>query len=260
MASDKPFRFLDLPVELRCMVYERLNIETRLYTFSFVPRIDLPAPCRISIAVKSLSTSILASCRLAYAEAAPILTPKLERLRNDEPLHFMVDTLSFDHMFNGPKSLMMAIQKHEQNIRAYGKEAGWELSPDCDKIGILMNDERSALLLKYILKCANHTQNRHSNKMLVTVNAHPGVSFDLYLNGALGWFHQDYWQTFRAIDEVEIRLCGDKTDVDRYVQTVEADIAPEDYRTHGPWRTSIRAMENTEYNEIWSSGQKIELI
>jgi hypothetical protein len=265
MASDKPFRFLDLPAELRCMVYEQLNIETRLYSVSYVPTsyflLD-SSPRTISMAIKNVSTSILTSCRLVYAEAAPMLKRKLEHLRKDEPLHFIVDPLSFDHMFYGRNSLIMAIQKQESNIFSYGKEAKWKPSTGYGMTDMYLDpsDEYYALLLKFIHKCANHTQDRHSNRMLVTVEPQLDFSFDFYLEGVLGYGHQDEWQMFRAIDEVELRLCEDKREVDECVQAAEVDIAPDDYRTHGPWRTSVRAMDKMEYSEIWNGGEKIELV
>jgi hypothetical protein len=93
------------------MVYERLDIETRLYTVSCVRSQSTLAPCTISMAVKSLSKFILTSCRLVYAEAAPILASRSQHLLEYEPLHLILDTVSFDALFDGPAGLIMAIQR-----------------------------------------------------------------------------------------------------------------------------------------------------
>jgi hypothetical protein len=184
MASDQPSRFLDLPAELRCMVYECLNVETRLYTINYSYPFDTSTPVTASIVIKRLSTSILASCHLICAEAATTLASKLKHLRNHEPLHMM----------------------------------------------------------------------------LVTVKAHPDSCFDSFITSILGSEYQEEWQRFRDIDEVEMRLCCDKIDVDTSLHTVVAEIAPEDFRTIGPWRTTIRGMDDAGRNEVCSSGEVIELM
>jgi hypothetical protein len=262
MASDQPFRFLNLPAELRCMVYERLNVETRLYTIKYPYLFNTSTPVTTSIVIKSLSTSILASCHLIYAEAAPILTPKLKHLRNHEPFHFIVYTLNFDTLFYGLNSLISAIRSQEQHVHVHGKEAQWKpfMGHLFTDMHLRPHDKRYALFLKFIYKCANYTRNRHSNKMLVTVKAHPSLCFDSFIIFVLGSEYQEQWQRFRDIDEVEMRLCCNKVEVDTCLQTVEAIIALEDFRTIGPWRTTIRGMDDAERNEVYSSGEVIELI
>jgi hypothetical protein len=262
MASDQPFRFLDLPAELRCMVYECLNVETRLYTINYSYPFDTSTPVTASIVIKRLSTSILASCHLICAEAATILAPKLKYLRNHEPLHFIVHTLGFDTLFYGRNSVISAIRNQEQYVRFHGKETEWKpyTGHAFTDMHLRPNEKRYALLLKFIYTCANYTRNRHSNKMLVTVKAHPDFCFDSFTSSILGSEYQEEGQRFRDIDEVEMRLWCDKIDVDTCLQTVETNIAPEDFRTIGPWRTTIRGMDDAERNEVCSSGEVIELM
>jgi hypothetical protein len=66
---DQPFHFLDLPAELRCMVYENLDAETRFYTIKILDHPKSSEPCTVSIAIKSFSSYILTTCRLIHDEA-----------------------------------------------------------------------------------------------------------------------------------------------------------------------------------------------
>jgi hypothetical protein len=190
------------------------------------------------------------------------LAPKLKHLRNHEPLHFIVHTLGFDTLFYGRNSVISAIRSQEQYVRFHGKETEWKpyTGHAFTDMHLRPDEKRYALLLKFIYTCANYTRNRHSNKMLVTVKAHLDFCFDSFITSILSSEYQEEGQRFRDIDEVEMRLCCDKIDVDTSLHTVVAEIAPEDFRTIGPWRTAIRGMDDAERNEVCSSGEVIELM
>jgi len=92
----QPFRFLDLPPELRVMVYEQIHVTTITH------ELDLPSkeftPWRnmakttstIAMARESLETAILATCRLIHHEASSTFATKLQ-LMAAEPLRFRLD-------------------------------------------------------------------------------------------------------------------------------------------------------------------------
>jgi hypothetical protein len=90
-----PFRFLDLPPELRLMVYERLPSTTRHCTLLDFMSEATPPPLRTMLVVKSLPVSLLATCKLVNYEATPVLLPKLRQLLH-KPIRLLTDTLYFE--------------------------------------------------------------------------------------------------------------------------------------------------------------------
>jgi hypothetical protein len=89
--ATQPFRFLDLPPELRCIVYEQIGITTKHHTLESTNAPDKYS--EITLVRKSLPVQILATCRLINDEAKTFLRPKLAKLRN-QPLRFLVDCAS----------------------------------------------------------------------------------------------------------------------------------------------------------------------
>ncbi|KAF2028982.1 hypothetical protein EK21DRAFT_33735, partial [Setomelanomma holmii] len=91
------FRFLDLPPELRCMIYEHIEIATCRHTIREEDARFLHSDGRwvasdvadttITLVRKSLETSILATCRIINREATTILDRKLRRLEM-QPVRF----------------------------------------------------------------------------------------------------------------------------------------------------------------------------
>ncbi|KAH6866555.1 hypothetical protein BKA58DRAFT_388209 [Alternaria rosae] len=129
--QNKPFRFLDLPADLRYMVYEEIEISTCHYrledpTFYSDSSEEATPSSYMTLVVKSLLLALLATCRLIHHEAAPYLAHKLETLRN-EPSHFTIDSTSLYSLVNSYNSIGTMLEKHEYDNSTrkwYGAGAG----------------------------------------------------------------------------------------------------------------------------------------
>jgi hypothetical protein len=94
MLESEPFRFLDLPKELRFMVYENLTISTkqiRLLPLEDGLHVDqqetisVPGQPAITVTMQTLPIQIFTTCRTIYSEAYPFLTLKLSKIRSSIP-------------------------------------------------------------------------------------------------------------------------------------------------------------------------------
>jgi hypothetical protein len=86
---DEQFHFLDLPPELRCIVYEQLDIgacrhilkNTEPWWCYFWKPTDYKSDIEITMVRSYLPVAILTTCRLVNQEAAPLLVRKLRELQ-----------------------------------------------------------------------------------------------------------------------------------------------------------------------------------
>lgn len=78
------FRFLDLPPELRCIVYEFVPIFKKHSTIpseKVSRRTHDGAEVELTLVVNTLPLQLLRTCHQIYDEAKPFLAPKLESFR-----------------------------------------------------------------------------------------------------------------------------------------------------------------------------------
>jgi hypothetical protein len=99
------FRFLDLPKELRLMVYECIPIITHHHVLQdpTIPEDSSSCGSTITLVVKSISIAMLLASSPIYDECRPIFDHKLKALRA-EPLRLIVDSTSWESMRAYPKT------------------------------------------------------------------------------------------------------------------------------------------------------------
>ncbi|KAI4679097.1 uncharacterized protein J4E88_006390 [Alternaria novae-zelandiae] len=115
--SAPPFRFLDLPAELRCMVYEALDVATRKEKYNPTRKHEPPyvqieqddswpqGNGKLVMYRRALPMSILATCRLVNKEAAPIIAQKLQKMVK-EPVRFRMNWKAANWVQNDPDSCL----------------------------------------------------------------------------------------------------------------------------------------------------------
>jgi hypothetical protein len=99
-----PSKFLDLPPELRLMVYERLDSATHHYKVDHPDEISVEQSredFQGAIIIKSFPVAILAACKVIHQEATPILAGKLQQLAQT-PVRIIMSSATFTQGFNGP--------------------------------------------------------------------------------------------------------------------------------------------------------------
>ncbi|KAF2637780.1 hypothetical protein P280DRAFT_367745, partial [Massarina eburnea CBS 473.64] len=85
------FRFLDLPTELRVMIYEFLPYQTIHHTLNIPtattsnPNSKKQDPTQITLVSKGIPVQLLATCKKIRNEAQKYLEPKLSQLKTQTP-------------------------------------------------------------------------------------------------------------------------------------------------------------------------------
>lgn len=219
---EKPFRFLDLPAELRYMVYEEIEISSCHYrlkdpTFKPEPEEQTTQASYMTLVVKSLPVALLGTCRLIHEEAAPFLAPKLETLR-DEPSHFIIDSTSLHSFVNNYRSIGTMLEKHEYDeITEYWYGLGASKDPETwiprhFDIGctydpqfhiFLRGSKEHATIVEFYRKCLEVRRRRYTTKTVITVRYRPGSPADL-----VGDLNFNTWLADRGRDGFELQLSG----------------------------------------------------
>ena len=91
------FRFLDLPKEVRLMVYENLNTSKTIVKYNGLDMTSydsLEQPSLV-LTTHTLPVQLLATCRLIHSEASLVLAPKLAALKSYIP-RILVSASSFN--------------------------------------------------------------------------------------------------------------------------------------------------------------------
>jgi len=220
--KDKPFRFLDLPAELRYMVYEEIEISSCHYrlndpTFKPEPEEQTTQASYMTLVVKSLPVALLATCRLIHNEATPFLAPKLKTLR-DEPSHFIIDSTSFHSFVNNYRGIGTVLEKYEYDEIEetwFGPDAGkdpdtwiprhFDIGCPCDSRFHVFSrgSKEHATIVEFYRKCLEARRRRYTTKTVITVRYRLGSPADL-----VGDLNFNTWLADRGRDGFELQLSG----------------------------------------------------
>jgi hypothetical protein len=231
------FRFLDLPAELRVMVYEHLDIVTRLHTIEVLcpgewPEVRKDPRPTITIKIKSVpGQNILATCRAVFDEAFPILSPKLQQVREFEPVRLIMDTLSFRDLFGSP--LRHALSP---NTYKYNEDAG------CYQYGKLPIDITDRKTFDFVRQCGNYMRWNRSRELIVTIMPH---TYD-YSSHRFCWIG-----LFEEVLERPLGILNIRVGFYDFKEEALDEIR------NGFWSRPCRVIEEAEWTELWANEQVI---
>ncbi|KAF2999248.1 hypothetical protein E8E13_002818 [Curvularia kusanoi] len=118
MTEPITFRFLDLPKELRFMVYEHLTVSTKQHRFTPLKDGFLVKPPKselshtrlaITLTLQTLPVQIFSTCQLVYSEAFPFLNRKLDKIRETIPRMIVDADCLYTSAFDTTQKLFCAL-------------------------------------------------------------------------------------------------------------------------------------------------------
>jgi hypothetical protein len=179
--DDEPFRFLDLPSELRLMVYEEIKADTRHYRLKdpvFEARSHGMPASYITLVTQNLPVVLLATCHLINEEAKPIFAPKLAALRN-EPAQYIVDSASFDTSTEEELSLFDLIRETEGEHPPSPTDKIFigEYWENCSTDGhFVPGDAGHHVIKEFVNKCVSYRALRPTQSTVMSIRRHPAKS------------------------------------------------------------------------------------
>jgi hypothetical protein len=159
--ATQPFRFLDLPTELRFIVYEQIDFTTKHHTLESTNAPDNSS--NITFVRKSLPVQILATCQLINNEAKTFLRPKLAELQS-QPMRFLVDCASAKALvdLNSPLVRSFGLEERDADPRQYRDQPSGSLQSSVQQQQMLetieeQDEDREPLSVEakaFIARCA----------------------------------------------------------------------------------------------------------
>jgi hypothetical protein len=143
--ADQPFRFLDLPPELRVMVYSYITPRTHRHVLQTSDRWERHS---ITLVTNTLPVSLLATCRLVHAEARKIFEPKLATLR-DIRYHYVMDFNAYCATVAHPNNIVRSIVA-QAAANPSRVEPSYFLNP---RVPILCGTSEFARIDAFVKKC-----------------------------------------------------------------------------------------------------------
>ena len=111
-----PLGFLDLPAELRCMIYDYLPTSFVKHTIARDSISAADARCAFTFVTKGVPVQLLATCHLIHKEANQVLAHKVEALKHTVPCIY-IDSGDAGHL-SGKEGIITAIVDWLQKLRS----------------------------------------------------------------------------------------------------------------------------------------------
>ena len=265
--------FLELPTELRLMVYELIPIETKSHDFDF--EYYPGETCKYSIITASMSAGILAASRQIQAEATDIIVKKLSKIRS-LPARMQTDLalLSTLQVPGGPLGhienyLAMLNSAQEQGKHDDVSQQAWN-SHDADAglAGVATPHTDLEKLMRKMFLPFQKQRVKIGNRATT-----PTFEIGIRPQPAVHWSHFSNYYSLRDFGE-HIRRQGDHKYAIQYVLRVVEHSAPADddmdsfclnmrntFDFNGPNRSPTAPCLGTnigleEFRREWSAGER----
>ncbi len=139
--NQQPFRFLDLPQELRCEVYNNIEFPTTWHTLDRTQALfrgrDWPVPptaqvyeSRVTLIRPHTPLEILMTCHLINEEARPILKRKME-YHKSQPIRYLVDYSAARALVSVSSVLRSCLGLEDEGLSRYGNETVRDFVSTC---------------------------------------------------------------------------------------------------------------------------------